>query len=297
MKTELVSDLPAIDRFLYWIRERHKIYKKRKAGKPKPWTDDEVLQQYFFTHPYRENDKTTVWFRENIRKPLRDDPRVLFATVCFRWFNKTETGYHLKNNRLLVGWDKELAVSVLRHLKDLGRAVFTGAYMIPGKPGKGKIEHVCDCLQPIWEDCNRADCKLQRRIEGWNNLEDACKYLQSYPWLGGFMAYEIVTDLRHTYLLENATDIETWCNPGPGCARGLLRMEGQDLSDLPAGKGCRPPKDWLTKMRELLKIAQRRLRSYPYLEMREIEHSLCEWDKYERARLGQGRMKRKYQGT
>ena len=35
---------------------------------------------------------------------------------------------------------------------------------------------------------------------------------------------------------------------------------------------------------------------YPPFELREIEHSLCEFDKYERIRLGQGRPKQKYKG-
>jgi hypothetical protein len=31
--------------------------------------------------------------------------------------------------------------------------------------------------------------------------------------------------------------------------------------------------------------------------MREVEHTLCEFDKYERVRLGQGRSKRRYRPT
>ena len=31
-----------------------------------------------------------------------------------------------------------------------------------------------------------------------------------------------------------------------------------------------------------------------HIDMRTIEHSLCEWDKYERVRLGQGRPRSKY---
>ena len=34
---------------------------------------------------------------------------------------------------------------------------------------------------------------------------------------------------------------------------------------------------------------------WPGWSMREVEHWLCEFDKYERARLGEGKMKRKYQ--
>ena len=38
------------------------------------------------------------------------------------------------------------------------------------------------------------------------------------------------------------------------------------------------------------------IRIYPYWELREIEHCLCEFDKYERIRLGQGRPRTKFNG-
>lgn len=307
MKIEEVAKKKPVDRFLYWIRERHKIYLKRKAGRQRPWTDDEVLQSYFFTNPYRENDKTTVWFRENIRDPLRNKPEVLFATVCFRWFNKIETGRLLFGGdprfeedmdqrfsigcafNLLVKWNPKMAVKRLRIRANDGYPVFTGAYMIKAGNGpKGcKIPNVCNALSNVWK--NRK--QILDDIEG-GTLEDACTILKEFPYLGGFMSYEIVTDLRHTYLLENASDIMTWCNPGPGCKRGLARLEGRSIER----KKIRLAKDWLDQMRKLLVIAQRRLKSLPPLEMREIEHSLCEWDKYERMRLNEGRSKRKYNG-
>ena len=43
MKIKEVKRLKPVDRLIYWIRERHNIYLRRKAGKPKPWTDDEIL--------------------------------------------------------------------------------------------------------------------------------------------------------------------------------------------------------------------------------------------------------------
>jgi hypothetical protein len=46
----------------------------------------------------------------------------------------------------------------------------------------------------------------------------------SQEGLGPFLAYEIVTDLRFTALLENAPDIMTWANPGPGAKRGITRL-------------------------------------------------------------------------
>ena len=55
-------------------------------------------------------------------------------------------------------------------------------------------------------------------------------------------------------------------------------------------------KDQLTaEMKELLDVSDDYLDlALPRLEMREIEHCLCEFDKYERVRLGEGRPRSKY---
>ena len=96
------------------------------------------------------------------------------------------------------------------------------------------------------------------------------------------MSYELVTDLRHTYYLHDAEDIMTWANAGPGAMRGLNRIHGRDLDD------TSKKHDWCHEMRELLNIAW--MKYSLDFELREIEHSLCEFDKYERVRLGQVRL-------
>ena len=45
--------------------ERHKIYLRRSAGQPFPWTDDPILQKYKFNNIYRELDKTTIWIKDS----------------------------------------------------------------------------------------------------------------------------------------------------------------------------------------------------------------------------------------
>lgn len=281
MKIKDVAKLDPVERLLYWIRERHSIYLKRKAGKPPPWTDDEVLQTVFFTNPYRENDKTTVWFRDNVREPLRDDARVLMATVIFRWFNYIPTGGILLKYDLLTKWSQSRCVKALKN----EQKIFTGAFMIVAGAGS-KLEGVAEAINNVWKRRERLlrvcsdDCRMQTL---WS-------YLCDFPYLGGFMSYEIVCDLRYTYLLENATDKDTWCNIGPGAKRGFNRVYGRPLN------ASIPPDLWAEKTQELLKLA-RAMKLKPRMEMREIEHSLCEGDKYERSRLGDGHLKRKYQGT
>lgn len=295
MKIEDVKNLPPLERFLYWIRERHNIYLRRKAGREKPWTDDEILRNYFFTNPYRENDKVTDIFRRSVRDPMRDDPRVLFATVAWRWFNYPPTGEILHRTSLLTEWNPERCLSLLRPIRDAGTQIFTGAFMINSPAGEPKLEAIVRRIDGVWKE-------REHLLAHWDDevtMEGMHSALTTFDGLGGFMAYEVVCDLRYTYLLENAKDKETWCHVGPGARRGLYRTLGIDFPKGNNAAGCPrvlSEEDELKEMRKLLEICRTRLRGMPRFEMREIEHSLCEFDKYERLLWNDGRAKRTYPG-
>jgi hypothetical protein len=264
--------------------ERHSIYLKREAGKPKPWTNDPIMRLYFFTNPYREHDKTTKWFRENVREQMRNDPAVLMATVIFRWFNLISTGEVLLKEKLLGHWNQQHAARVLHRIQDAEKKVFTGAYLIQSRKGS-KIDVVCERIENVWLQRK----KIRKEWKRGMSMKELHARLMEFEGLAGFMAYEIVCDLRYTFWLEDAPDIMTWCNPGPGATCGMNRILGRPLKA--------KVEDWSEQTQALLATARRRLRGMPPLEMREIEHSLCEWDKYERARLGEGHLKRRYQGV
>ena len=293
MKNYQVRKMKPLDRFLYWISERHNIYKRRKRGRTAPWTDDKVLQENFFTNPYRENDKTSVWFRENIRDQLAGDPKVVFATICFRWFNLPSTGEVLIQNGLTCRWNERLALDILGRMREDGKKLFTGAFMIASPSKVPKYEAICKRLSQVWYyrewmmDEFSADCSLE-------NFHDT---LVQFDGLGGFMAYEIVCDLRYTYLLENAYDVDTWCNVGPGATRGLYRINRMDFDKSTNSVQLPHLDDELEQMEDLLETARYYLPRMPHMEMREIEHSLCEWDKYERCLWKEGKSKRSYKGT
>jgi hypothetical protein len=86
-----------LDTYFYWIQERESIrINKEVLGHTPPWTGDEILQKYKFCQVFREDDRTTRWFREHIREPLKDSTDVFMATVIFRWFNYIESGRTLR---------------------------------------------------------------------------------------------------------------------------------------------------------------------------------------------------------
>ena len=104
------------------------------------------------------------------------------------------------------------------------------------------------------------------------------------------MAYEVVTDLRHTRYLQGASDIYSWANAGPGAIRGLNRLHGR-----PVKQGLRQEQA-NQEMLEIMRALGRGLwrSDFPILEMRDVEHCLCEWDKYERVRLGEGKPRARF---
>lgn len=281
-----------IDLFLWWMTERHDIYLRRKDGKPWPWTDDEIMRTYKFTNVYRELDRVTQELHRLVDPMGGQDPHDrLFHVILFRAFNWPPT-YELLLDSGAVRRSGAFDATVAR--KELRRAaktdkVFTGAYIITNAgSNRSKIDLMVDAMKVV----HAARRTIWKTIAEFNTMEDATEVLTNYPSLGNFTAYEVACDLRYQKgMLDRATDVMTWANPGPGAKRGIRRLMGggamveQKISVA----------DCITWMQTLLLIANKRLpRRMPRLEMREIEHSLCEFDKYLRAKRGEGRPRSKY---
>jgi hypothetical protein len=277
--------------FFEFAQERHNIYLRRFCHAPNPygegpnggpWTDDPILQEYRFTNVYRELDKTTIWFRNNIREPFRDKKDVLLATIAFRWFNRISTGRILDDQMMFSYWDSDEARKLLQGISP----VVTAAYIIKTPNGMNKLDGVLWCIDQCADDIGR----MYREMCESNSLERSWEILKEMPFMGPFMAYEVITDLRHTHILENATDIMTWANPGPGCRRGISRLLGLDKDYFRSGK----TDEIMSHMQLLLAQSQDYIPDMPPWEMREVEHTLCEFDKYLRAKSGDGRPKQKF---
>jgi len=272
-----------VDRYLYWIEERESIRRKKEdADADPPWTEDEIFKTFKFCQVYREDDRTTRWFAAHIRRPLSTEPEVIMATIIFRFFNLIETGRTLLEHNLHLDWDREKAI------EEVGKQPkwVTGAYIVKTPNRMNKVTGVAECVTHIWVERER----LVSSLEKMTTLQEAWEFLLQYPYIGPFVAYEIVTDLRHTYVLDEATDICSWANAGPGAMRGLNRLTGRPLGF------CKRSHDWNKEMQELYVICQEELRikyRMPF-EMREVEGVLCEFDKYSRILKGEGRTRSVY---
>lgn len=271
--------MPDVGGFFQYAVERYKIKQRRDRGEPAPWTEDPVLQRFRFCHVFREDDKTTIWFRENVRDPLKHDKmRVALATVGFRWFNRIETGERIKHILLDEGWNSKKVKRALDGVYPL----ITGAYMVRSPYGMNKLDGLLSYMDQL----------IDVRLLQQPTLQAAHALLVPSPGQGEFTAYEVVTDLWHTDVLKDATDAMTWASPGPGAARGLEWIYGRKFS-----RSCQKGIDeQIGLMRTLLRLSQNRdywPHSWPAWDMRTVEHTLCEFDKYRRGQNGL-RLKRRF---
>lgn len=318
--------------FFAYARERHATYLRRAAGGPAPWTDDPVLQKYKFCNVFRELDRTTAWFRQHVREPLRDDPAVLLATVVFRWFNRISTGEAVFNQLDMFDaspfrrFMRTGQISILREaitkLCPDGPWV-TGSYTINTRSagvGLSKLDGVL-WLISMWvrDHSDWPDVAENQLRDSAFTMKEFCLWARG-PCLADFMTYEIACDLRHTALLEHAGDIDTWANIGPGARRGLNRIfrpgepvnrphdleldEMVHLLNLSRDEHYWPQlvnQEWMMmggRYDGAVRMAcgQGVREKWPRWELREVEHTLCEFDKYQRVLEGSGRPRGTFSG-
>lgn len=296
----------------YYMVERHGIYRKRKAGIPGPWTHDPILAENRFCNVYRELDTVTIWIDQNIRKPFGGHRYLWLMLAIARYINWPETLQYLLDTPgawpKYSTWEPKNLTAALESLAATGKKVYTGAYMIRAESNPNaewfswsKHRYIAEIvIGRLWEDRESWGSFLDYRVG--NTLQSTWARFQDKRYIGWgpFMAYEVVTDMRHTRYLDHAQDIYSWANAGPGAIRGLNRIMGRDLQAKPKPEDTNREMVMLMnrlnlirtdEMNELFGVPKQ---GSPRFEMRDIEHGLCELDKYLRVKSGDGKMRAKY---
>lgn len=237
----------SIDDFWYWVNERHDIHIRRSSGMDWPWTSDPVLRDYRFTQVFRQLDRGTIlcWKYMDGVKP---EYLKIFNMFVYRVFNKPETAVAL--GLPLKRWgDNER--NIIRRLDKK----FTSAHMqMWGDEGWNKI------LTEMWED--RA--KIASRIAAHKSWAETYEFLRERCYnTGPFFAHQFVQDIRHVF---KKPDDETFTVPGPGARRCLIWMGLSDNVD-----GVR----YIWERQD-----EHRAEHVPRLEMKDVQQSLCEVQKY-----------------
>lgn len=264
-----------------WVRLREAARKRKDAGKPPPYTNDEVIARQRFCNVRREDDRVTVWVRENIREKFRGHHNLWFMLAIARWINWPDTLAELIASRDCWPADRRFSPArlghILRERAARGEKVFTGAYTINAPPTKGadKPTYVAETvLGAAWDD--RA-----RIVAGLNDtpsLEATHRALKRYRGWGNFMAYQVVVDMRFTPLLDGAYDVAQWAAAGPGTVRGLNRTHGRPVTHRIDQRRA------LDEMRHVYSQLFKQTRARA--DFSDVPNILCETDKWLRVREG-----------
>lgn len=281
--------------FIESALERHRICRKKMIGEEKPWTDNPIYQKYFFCNVFRQYDKCSQWMIEHIIPRNRID-----LVVLYRYISSIDVYRDLYNNTDLDDTDQARAYLDKRYADRTLK--FNGCFIRnPMVRGVGPVPayrvpfHIIKELEELLGDMESV------LSLSWSHdhstLETLTEWFTQFSGTAGFMGYEYACDLEYTDIF-NPTDKFTWANKGPGAQRGLsLVMEGHDRKTFSRSA-------WQDGLAELYPIFSKALLSeFPreIVAMREVEHWLCEFQKYVKysanLRLGIKCKLRKYGGT
>jgi hypothetical protein len=268
-----------------FIKEREAIREKKEAGKKRPWTKDEFLGKYRFCNVHREHDRVTKWLRAHWYPMFEKNDDLWFAAVVARLFNLPESLEEIRPFILPFKPDKIRQLLYSRNRRDLKN--FNAAYIVSTNGVRmDKVDYILDCvLQPMWDER-----KHLRPIKN-DTLDRYHTALMKFDGMGGFLAAQVIADLKYNDpILRLAEDWDSFASSGPGSRRGLNRIIGWDL------KRSWPEKSWrfhLEDLRDKVNLLLVRAGWQP-LHAQDLQNCLCEFDKYERVRLGEGMPKQHY---
>lgn len=201
--------------------ERHRVYLRRVAGDPSPWTADPVLSRYKFTNAFRASDRVSQFLIRLIYSDSEAGDATLFLrTLLFKIFNKIET-WEMLVGRLgmpIAGeFDYAVCGDLLEEARREGTPIYSAAYIMPsgGRSGSPKHQMHLRLIRRMLDEC------LPERLRESKSLGEAYKLVLSYPSLGPFLAFQYVIDLNYSTLMDHSE--HDFVVAGPGALDGLSK--------------------------------------------------------------------------
>lgn len=266
---------------------RHAIwYKKDVLHLPYPWSLDARFNSIFFCNVFRRLDPTTKKIVEVCNKADSADDLVTKIIVS-RNLSFIGTIEELDN----AGWydmpaDLRLLDTLLTERRNRGDKIHTAGFLV-----------VAGTMQKHLLPGYLGRLVDPSKVLSLDTIQEITNYLKGLLYIGPFMAYEYATDLSYFYDYD---DKNTWSNPGPGAKRGMsrvlfnqvcpegLRYDYQAFSTelygewklyIEAGNTLGDLIEQGLSENEALEAHEH----FERLSMREVEHWLCEYDKYKRS--------------
>ena len=212
------------DLYWYFACERQNIFWKKINGESAPWTEDKILQEYKFCNSYRVNDRVSQYLLRNViyNDKKYSDEDMLFRILLFKLFNKESTWELLLNNFediTLKTFNVKDYSKVLENAISSGIKIYNDAYISCANKAFGydrKHDNHLALLNKMFNED-----RIQNKIIKCKTMEEAFNIIKSYPLIGNFMAYQLVTDINYSEVVNWQEDEFTVV--GPGSLRGIKK--------------------------------------------------------------------------
>ncbi|TFK54287.1 hypothetical protein OE88DRAFT_1177880 [Heliocybe sulcata] len=282
---------PVLDALFYWMAERDAIRRRKAAGEAAPWTNDPILAEYKFTNVFRVFDRTSQYVLRNvINRGSQDLYETCFRVMLFRSFNRIST-WELLDSELDLTWANFNYNAYRRVLQegDVDGAIYGHAYILIAPNaygGRKSYENHLGLLQHMLED------GLPEKLVNAACMKEAESIVSSYKGMGPFLSFQLLLDLNMTPHFQFSED--EWAICGPGAAEGLQKIFGCGVKgiELEVMKYLRDTqyKHWeRLGITDLPRLHDGRLG----IALVDLEHSLCECEKYARVKYPRISGKRK----
>ena len=272
------------DLYWYFAYERQNIFLKKLNGQNAPWTNDEILKTYKFCNSYRVNDRVSQYLLKNVIYNGKEynNTDMIFRIILFKLFNKESTWELLLNNFkdiTLDTFDIKLYSEVLEQAISNGITIYNDAYISCANKVFG-YDRKHDNHLALLNKMFIVD-KVHLKLLEAKTMEDGFNIIKSYPLIGNFMAYQLVTDINYSDAVNWREDEFTVA--GPGSLRGIKKCF--------VDKGKLSNEDIIRYMFEhqdeefkRLGLDFKRIGNRP-LQLIDCQNIFCELDKYCRQAL------------
>jgi hypothetical protein len=271
------------DTFWRFAAERQEVFFRRFSGRAPPWTHDSILQRFKFTNAYRVSDRVSQYLIRNViyggdTFALKD---IFFRVVMFKLFNKIETWERFKQKLGEPNWETYRYTDYNRVLTDAMRKserIYSSAYiMASGKEMFGSVRKHQNHLRLV-EMMMKED--VPDRLADTSSMRAGFELLRSYPLIGDFLGYQLITDLNYSEI-TNYSEME-FVVPGPGARDGIQKCFGSlgGLSEADIIKVVADRQDDEFRKRQIKFMS---LWGRP-LQLIDVQNLFCEVDKYARVK-------------
>ena len=224
MEEKIIKREKIYNLYWYFACERQNIFLKKKNGEPAPWTKDEILQEFKFCNSYRVNDRVSQYLLKNViyNGKKYTDADMIFRIILFKLFNKESTWELLENeigDITLSSFYFNKYSQILEKAINNGQKIYNDAYISCANKAFGydrKHENHLALLEKMFLKDH-----IDTKIINSKNMEEAFNIIKSYPLIGNFMAYQLITDINYSNVVD-FSEME-FTVAGPGSERGIKK--------------------------------------------------------------------------